>query len=142
MSMPLIWLHEEALRASHPVFKAAPADTRAVYVWDDGYFRQANYSLKRLIFIYEALCGLPINIAHGNTLDVLRQFSPSVLYIPATNNPMITEIMCRLNGITALAVIEDEPFTVISPPRDLRRFFHYWKKAEKSAFLHNGEADA
>lgn len=39
MTKSLIWLHEEALTANHPVFKAAPKDTSAIFVWDDNYLK-------------------------------------------------------------------------------------------------------
>jgi hypothetical protein len=142
MSTPLIWLHEEALRLSHPVFHSTPNGLRAIYIWDDAYFRQANYSLKRLIFIYETLCELPVDIIHGNTLDVVRELAPSTLYIPATNNPLIIHIMNSLEAIVPVTVVEDEAFVVIKKPGEFRRFFQYWNKAEKSAFLHNGGVNA
>lgn len=142
MNAPLIWLHEEALRLSHPAFKAAPNGTKAIYVWDDAYFRQANYSLKRLIFIYETLCELPVDIIRGNTLDVIHEFAPPTLYIPATNNPLILDIIASLEQTVSLKIVEDEAFVVIKKPSEFRRFFQYWNKAEKRAFLQNGGADA
>jgi hypothetical protein len=142
MNAPLIWVHEEALRLSHPVFKAVPNGTKAIYVWDDDYFRQANYSLKRLIFIYETLCELPVDIIHGNTLDVIRELAPPTLYIPATNNPLIVNIIASLEAIVPVKVVEDEAFAAIKKPSEFRRFFQYWNKAEKTAFLHNGGVNA
>jgi hypothetical protein len=142
MNVPLIWLHEEALRMTHPVFKAAPERTKAIYVWDDGYFRQANHSLKRLIFIYETLCELPVEGIRGNTLEVVRELAPSTLYLPATNNPLIAKIINDLKTTVPVQIIEDEAFVVIKNPIEFRRFFQYWHKAEKTAFLQNGKADA
>jgi hypothetical protein len=142
MSASLIWLHEEALRISHLVFKAAPRGTKAIYVWDDAYFREADYSLKRLVFIYETLCELPIEIIWGNTLEVLRELAPSNLYVPATNNPMIAEMIGDLKIFLPVEIIEDEDFVVIKNSIDFRRFFQYWKKAQKTAFLHNGGVNA
>jgi hypothetical protein len=141
MNAPLIWLHEEALRLSHPVFKAVPNGTKAIYVWDGAYFRQANYSLKRLIFIYETLCELPIDVIRGNTLDVICKLTESTLYIPASNNPLIAEIINDVKTNVPVQIIEDETFAFIKKPREFRRFFQYWNKAEKTAFLQNGEAD-
>ena len=138
MNAHLIWLHEEALRLSHPVFKAVPNGTKAIYVWDDVYFHESNYSLKRLIFIYETLCELPIDIIRGNTLDVIRELAPPTLYIPATNNPLIVNIIASLEPTISLKIVEDEAFVVIKKPSEFRRFFQYWNKAEKTAFLHNG----
>lgn len=142
MNSPLIWLHEEALRMTHPVFKAAPENTKAIYVWDDTYFRKANYTLKRLIFIYETLCELPVDIIHGNTFDMIRECAPSTLYIPATNNPLIAKIIHDLKSAVPVHIAQDEAFAAIKKSSEFRRFFQYWNKAEKTAFLQNGGADA
>ena len=142
MNVPLIWLHEEALRITHPVFKAAPKGTKAIYVWDDTYFRQANYSLKRLIFMYETLCELPVEIIRGNTLEVLRELKPFTLYVPETNNPLIVKIIHDLKSAMSVQLVEDEAFAIIKNQSDFRRFFQYWNKAEKTAFLHDGGLNA
>ncbi len=142
MNAPLIWLHEEALRISHPVFKAAPAGTRAIFAWDDAYFKSTGYTLKRLIFIYETLCELPIDIIYGNTLHVIRELAPPALFIPATNNPLIMEIVTSLKAVVPIDLIEDEAFAVIKKGAEFRRFFQYWNKAEKTVFLHSGGSDA
>jgi hypothetical protein len=142
MNVPLIWLHEEALRITHPVFKAAPNCTKAIYVWDDTYFRQANYSLKRLIFMYETLCELPVEIIRGNTLEVLRELKPSTLYVPETNNPLIVKIIHDLKSAMSVQLVEDEAFAIIKNQAGFRRFFQYWNKAEKTAFQHDGGVNA
>lgn len=142
MKQPLIVLHDEALRMTQPVFQAAPAEAKAIYVWDDTYFRNANYSLKRLVFIYETLCELPVDIIAGRTAEVVREFSPSALYVPATNNPLIAESMRDLVAIAPVHTIEDEAFVVFKKPVQFRRFFQYWNKAEKTAFLMDGGMNA
>ncbi len=138
MNAPLIWLHEEALRITHPVFKAAPAGAQAVFVWDDAYFRETNHSLKRLIFTYETLCELPIDILHGDTLDIVRTLAPSRIHMPATSNPLILKTMDGLRSAFSSETIEDETFALIKHPKDCLRFFPYWKKAEKNAFQRDG----
>lgn len=138
MSSPLIMLHPESLRKTHPVFKAAPPETAAIFVWDDAYWRAANYSLKRLIFVYETLCELPVEIVHGAIDDVIKAYEPSKLYVPATHNPLLLKVLTRLAELTPLQLVPDEPFVTIQHKGDLRRFFHYWNKAEKRAFLHDG----
>jgi len=142
MTKPLVWLHEEALRATHPVFNAAPDGTRAVFVWDDDYFRKLDYSLKRLIFIYETLCELPIEIIHGDTKSVIKEISPSGLYVPASNKPHVLALMNDLKSVADLKIIKDEDFVSIPTPADLKRFFKYWSMAETTAFLKNGGMDA
>ncbi|MBA4275005.1 MAG: hypothetical protein C0436_05060 [Alphaproteobacteria bacterium] len=138
MSTSLIWLHEESLRITHPVFEVAPLDTKAVFIWDDVYLTRANYSLKRLVFIYETLCELPLSIYHGDIVAVVQHLAPSTLYIPATNTPHIVATIDMLKQHADVQRVEDEAFTVIKKAADHRRFFQFWNKAEKTAFLHNG----
>jgi len=142
MNPALICLHEEALRMTHPVFNVAPTGTKAIYVWDDNYFRTTDYSLKRLIFIYETLCEMPVDIIRGDTISVIQEMAPSSLFVPATNNPFILSILGDIKSVTKVEIVEDEVFAIMKKPTEARRFFQYWSKVEKSAFQHNGGADA
>lgn len=142
MTEALIWLHEEALRVTHPIFKAAPQATKAIFVWDDKYLQALNYSLKRLVFVYESLCELPIDIIRGETVSVIKELSPAKLYVPFSNKPHIVSVIESLKLITTVEIIQDEEFAKIGDGADLKRFFKYWSQAEKTAFLKNGGRDA
>jgi len=135
---PLILLHEESLRITHPVFNAAPQGTRVIYVWDDAYFQRTAYSLKRLIFIYETLCGLELDILRGGVRSILQEINPSKVYIPFTNNPLLLEIIDSLSEIMSVQTIDDSAFVSIKKPIESKRFFQYWRQAEITAFLING----
>jgi hypothetical protein len=139
---PLILLHEESLRITHPVFNAAPQDTRVIYVWDDAYFQRTSYSLKRLIFIYETLCGLELDILRGDVRSILQEINPSKVYIPFTNNPLLLEIIDSLSEIMSVQTIDDSAFVSIKKPIESKRFFQYWRQAEITAFLINGGVNA
>ena len=138
MNLPLILLHEEALRMTHPVFSSAPDGTKAVFIWDHSYFRQMNYSLKRLVFIYETLCEMPIDILRGEPVNVVKELAPSCVYFPSSNNPLICSKMRELKRVTQVEVVEDSPFVKIKKSTDFMRFFQYWKKAERTALMKNG----
>jgi hypothetical protein len=142
MNKSLIILHEEALRSTHPVFTAAPKGTKAIYIWDDAYINQVNYSLKRLVFIYETLCELPIDIIHGDTISTIKELAPPSIYVPTSNNPYICSLINDLKLITEVNVINEEEFAHIKKPISFKRFFQYWNQAEKTAFLNNGGLDA
>ena len=142
MNQPLIWLHEEALRTSHPVFKAALQGTRAIFVWDDDYLQKLSYSLKRLVFVYETLCELPVDIIRGYTVSVIKELAPSQLYIPESHKPHIVPMINRLKLITTVEIIKDEKLVQIPDTTDFKRFFKYWSLAEKTASLRNGGIDA
>ena len=66
----LVWLHEEALRADHPVFAAVPGAT-ALFCWDVDYMAAADIGLRRQIFIYESLLELDVTIIRGAASQVL-----------------------------------------------------------------------
>ena len=142
MNEPLIWLHEEALRATHPVFTAAPQGTRAVFIWDDRYLQQLDYSLKRLIFIYETLCELPVDIIRGDTIAVLKELSPSLIFAPASRKTHLVTLSDHVRLVTQLEIIEDDMFVSIPEKTDFKRFFKYWNLAQKTALQKNGGLDA
>ena len=138
----LIWLHDEALRADHPVFASAP-DARAVFVWDDALFTDMEYGFKKLVFIYEALTELPVDIIKGSTVSVLRDLaSGEEIHTPTTSNPHLAKIMVDLGRDHTVTKVADDPFVRLNATPDLKRFFRYWNKAKKSAMQsHGGMAD-
>lgn len=142
MNTPLIWIHEQSLRITHPVFSHAPIGTKAVFIWDDHYFHQLNYSLKRLVFIYETLCEMPVQIIHGDTVTIIRDMMPSALYVAASNKPSIISLFNELQKIASVQIIADEDFVLIEKSNDFKRFFPYWNLASKTALKNNGGIDA
>jgi hypothetical protein len=142
MSNGLIWLHEDALNAFHPVFKAAPACANSVYIWDDDYLKHMNYSFKRLVFIYETLCELPVTIIQGNTLEFLCNNAETTMYIPVTPNPYINMIIQKLTAYKKIVMVESDPLVLVDTKKEFRRFFQYWKKAQSTAFVYNGGMNA
>lgn len=138
----LIWLHDEALRADHPVFAAAP-QARAVFIWDDALFQKMDYGFKKLVFIYEALTELPVDIIAGPTLDVLRDLAEGDdIFTPQSSNPHLVSIMAELSRDHSLHKVADDAFVRLNAKPDLKRFFRYWNKARKSAMQpHGGMAD-
>jgi hypothetical protein len=142
MSKSLIWLHEDALRLSHPVFTHAPADSEIIFIWDDSYLQEANYSLKRLVFLYETLYELPLVILRGQTFAILSGHAATQLYIPASANPWIN-LVCKQLAITKeVTRVNDESFVRLQSKTDFRRFHQYWNKVEMLALTPNGGAHA
>lgn len=142
MADPIIWLHEDALRHTHPVFARAPSNARCLHIWDDTYLKNAGYSFKRLVFLYETLGELPVEIIHGGTIEILRTMAATELYVPASLNPWVHTVISALSAEKKIVMVADEPFVTIQKPKDAKRFFQYWGQAEKTAFLPNGGTDA
>lgn len=139
----LIWLHEDALRATHPLFDDAP-DAPACFIWDDAYMSAMGYGLKRRVFIYESLLDLPVEIYQGDTQATLRallaEYDADCLVTGKTPNPRLKDICTNLRADFAVRPIADTAFVQMDAPPDLRRFFKYWNKAKKKAFMPDGRA--
>ena len=140
----LVWLHEEALRADHPVFAAVPA-AKALFCWDIDYMAAADIGLRRQIFIYESLLDLDVKIIRGAASKVLPLVAQRVqatrLCVPDTPNPLIRQelsnVKAALTGIT-VELVSDRPFVQLATKPDLSRFFRYWNKARKQALRRGG----
>ena len=140
----LVWLHEEALRADHPVFAAVPG-AKALFCWDIDYMAAADIGLRRQIFIYESLLDLDVTIIRGAASKVLPLVAQRVqatrLCVPDTPNPLIrkelTNVKAALAGI-AVELVSDRPFVQLAAKPDLGRFFRYWNKARKQALRRGG----
>lgn len=139
VSRAMVWVHEDALRQDHPVFAAAGRDAECVFVWDDAYFQSQNYSLKRLVFIYECLMDLNVTLYQGEASDVLSQISVDFrIYTARSHNPYIRDTLRALPHDVDIRVIEETPLTEIAANADMGRFFRYWNRARKSALSING----
>lgn len=137
----LIWLHEDALRAEHPVFDAAGADSLVVFIWDDAYLQQMDYGFKRLVFIYETLVELPLTILRGNQFECLARLAGEAdgrILVPATPNPRLQQTIEGLRRGFEVEVVEDTAFAPLTQEVELKRFFRYWNKARKVAMSPSG----
>ena len=138
----IIWLHDKALNLNQLEALGASAQQPALFIWDDDYFRSRAYALKRLVFIYETLCALPVEIVQGDTMAVMQQRAPTAIKTFFTADSHIRAITERLGQAHRVQVIRPEPFVRIAEDHQFRRFFKYWNKARQTAFLANGGADA
>jgi deoxyribodipyrimidine photolyase len=138
----LIWMHEDMLRADHPVFAATQGAAQAVFLWDDAYLDAMHYGLKRRMFIYETLCALPVEIYRGDSatglLHLAEAAGSETIYSGATPNPALQAIAAKLEEKISVQWVADDAFVHLSAAPDLQRFFRYWNKARKTAFRVNG----
>ena len=140
----LIWLHEDCLRATHPLFNIANTQAEACFIWDDAYFAAMHYGLKRRVFIYETLLELPVDIVPARLVDgllaVARQSGATRIVTGKTANPLLRAACDELRGEIPVTAIADRPFVQIDAQPELKRFFKYWNKAKKNAFKIDGRA--
>jgi hypothetical protein len=135
----IIWMHDGALRADHPMFKENP-DSKAIFIWDDAYFKSAEIGFKQQVFIYEALTHLPVEIIKGDTLSILKEMAGAdgQIITAATSAVELNRMMAMLNQTHTVRAVADEVFAHLKSSPDLRRFFRYWNKAKSSAMDYNG----
>ena len=145
----LVWLHEGALRRTHPVFSAAANTAPAVFIWDDERLSASYAGLKRRLFIYETLAELAGDMAleiHAGKAEALlprlaEAKGASRILMPASPDPaMLASFGAVRQAAPGLdfTLIEDTPFVTLAKPPDLGRFFRYWNKAKKGAMRPHG----
>ena len=125
--MQLLYIHDKGLGDNQPVFSRMAPNSRALFIWDDAYFKKRNYSLKRLVFIYETLTTMPVEIVNGKTLDIVKEIAPKKVITPYTSD---LELRRLIRGISVEFVHIDDNFS-------FTRFFKYWNKTKKTAFQVN-----
>ena len=135
----IVLLHEKSLRIPNTVIERLTGDTKVIYVWDDEYYKNRGYSLKRLVFIYESLCMLPVQILRGNTADILNSFNPKGVLIPFTADTGLTRMSEKLSRRFNVEIIKDDLFCEVNFDFETKRFFKYWKRAEKTVFFKDGK---
>ncbi len=125
--MKLAWLHPDCLNAVW-----LQPGHRAVYVFDDAQIEAAGWGLKRIMFLYETLLGLPVEIHRGPTVDTLISLAgPSGRIVTvATPDPWLCSRIIELRQSIPVDLKPAPVFVELEEPVDLRRFSRYWAKAE------------
>ena len=140
MTHDIIWLHDKALHAT-PLIQPNEC-SKSYYIWDEQYFRRRAYTLKRLVFIYETLCEMPVEVIKGNTIDVMNSLKPTRIKTWHTADTVVKDLIRQLSNHHTVDVLKPQPFVDVSETEDFKRFFKYWNKAKKTAFIKDGGFDA
>ena len=145
----LVWLHEGALRLTHPVFAAGGPDAATIFIWDRDRLAASHVGIKRQLFIYETLA----EISESRSLEIYKGLAEEVLprlaaqagagrvLVPSSPDPALrAEISAIRRAVPDLEIVEIEetPFVTLANTPDLGRFFRYWNKARKSALRPQG----
>ncbi|MCU0227155.1 MAG: hypothetical protein MUF01_05910 [Bryobacterales bacterium] len=138
----LVWIHEDSLSPYDPALAAHPG-ARAVFVWDDESVEAEAYSLKRIVFQYECLLEMPVEIHRGPTVETLLRLAageePAAplatgLAVTWSVNPGFAQRLQLLEARLPVTVYAPAPFVPAQLDADLRRFARFWKRAEPHAF--------
>ena len=145
----LVWLHEGALRLTHPVFAASGPDAATIFIWDRDRLAASHVGIKRQLFIYETLAEMSesrsLDIHEGRAEEVLPRLAAQAgagrVLVPSSPDPALrAEIGAIRHAAPDLEIVEIEetPFVTLANTPDLGRFFRYWNKARKSALRPQG----
>lgn len=145
----LVWLHEGALRLTHPVFAAGGPDAATIFIWDRDRLAASHVGIKRQLFIYETLAEMSesrsLDIHEGRAEEVLPRLAAQAgagrVLVPSSPDPALrAEIGAIRRAAPDLEIVEIEetPFVTLAKTTDLGRFFRYWNKARKSALRPQG----
>ena len=145
----LVWLHEGALRLTHPVFAAGGPDAATIFIWDRDRLAASHVGIKRQLFIYETLAEMSetrsLDIHEGRAEEVLPRLAAQTgagrVLVPSSPDPALrAEIGAIRRAAPDLEIVEIEetPFVTLAKTTDLGRFFRYWNKAKKSALRPQG----
>ena len=127
----VIWVHADALSATHRVFGEAPEDVRAVFVWDADELARRDWSLKRCVFVLECLAEMDVELLEGEPAAVLDGLQAERIYAATSPDPYIRGVLDALD--TPVTRVAETRFADVPDGADLKRFFRYWNKAKKTA---------
>ena len=130
---PILWIHGDCLRPTNPALLAHP-DAPAIFVWDDALLQQYHISLKRIVFMYEALLELPVTIYRGDVVAQITQFAQlpqaDTIVTTAPPAPRFKTICSQLRRDYTLQVLAEPVFVDIPTNTDTKRFSRYWQVAK------------
>ena len=138
-SPTLVWVHGDSLSPTNPALLTYP-DAPAVWVWDEELLNQWQISRKRIVFIYECLLELPVEIHRGNVMEKLTQlmqeYGAQKLVTTQSPSPRFQHICQELSRQFTLEILAIPPLIPPQKYLDLKRFSRYWKVAEKHIYPH------
>lgn len=109
-------------------------DDHAVFIFDDAYLTASGWGLKRILFVYETLIELPVEIHRGPTLLTLTALIASSgatgVVIPDSPDPWLRNCIVLLRHLTTIDIVPTPAFVELTGKIDLKRFSRYWAKAE------------
>ncbi|MCS6782569.1 MAG: hypothetical protein RMI89_07130 [Gloeomargarita sp. SKYBB_i_bin120] len=134
MPTPIVWVHGDSLSPTNPALAAYP-NAPAVWVWDDELLREWRISRKRIVFIYECLLELPVEIRRGHVVAEICAFAQEKgaqkVVTTSSPSPRFKQCCRELAQMLEVEVLSAPVLVPCTPDMDLQRFSRYWKVAEK-----------
>ncbi|MCS7030118.1 MAG: hypothetical protein NZL92_01110 [Gloeomargarita sp. SKYG116] len=134
MPTSIVWVHGDSLSPTNPALATYPS-APAVWVWDDELLRAWRISRKRIVFIYECLLELPVEIRRGDVVTEIRAFAQEKgaqkVVTTSSPSPRFQRFCRELAQTLEVEVLPVPALVPVTPGMDLQRFSRYWKVAEK-----------
>jgi len=129
----LIWLPPTQLNVNHAVYDTVDDRVATLFIWDDDYFKNMGFSIKRLYFIWECLQDFKkqnLMVIKGETNHVLTS-----IYEKTPHIKIVTPDDKRLDysNWDFIKRIPQSQFFIYQGKMPFG-FFKFWKQAEKTLY--------
>ena len=143
MSKQIVWIHGDALSPTNPALLAND-DAPAIFVWDEDLIAAYNLSLKRMVFMYECLLEMDVEIRRGSVAEEILIFAlehdADEIATVETPAPQFGRIALALTRAgKKVTVFRPKPFINTDKTFDLKRFSRFWRKAKPFARHHSSQ---
>ena len=105
-------------------------DYESIHICDNDYYKKSNYSFQRLVFIYETLCVLEIDVVRKNIISTLQSININNLVVSFSVDIEITKICTLLAKEIYVEFVYDDKFVNIKERTKFNKFLKYWSYAE------------
>ena len=128
---PIIWVHGDNLHQQSSAFRRYP-NAPAIFVFDQPTLNLYDLSLKRVMFLYESLLELPVEIRIGRTVaDVLtfaREHQADGIITMTSEAVGFRRRVQKLRAHLPVQVLSDRAIVDDEQAYDLRRFMRFWNQ--------------
>lgn len=136
LKKPIIWVHGDNLNQQARAFTLYP-NVPAVFVFDRPTLKLYDLSLKRVMFLYESLIELPVEIHMGQTVEeVLAQAQRHHADGIVTMSSEAVGFRRRVQQLRAhmtVQVLDERAIVEDDQAYDLRRFMRFWNQVRSQA---------
>lgn len=121
----IVLLDENHLNSQHLLSKEIKADA-FIFLWDKNYFNTKNFSSKKLVFIYEALCSIDVDIYAASFTELTQHNAnePCCYYAANPQHPLFSSSLIPIEKIDSTTLLQPvEKF--------YKKFFPFYKAVKK-----------
>lgn len=133
---PIIWVHGDNLHQQSRAFGLYPT-APSLFVFDQPTLKLYDLSLKRVVFLYESLLELPVEIHLGQTVaEVLafaKEHQADGIVTMMSESVGFHRRVQQLRAHLPVQVLSDRAIVDDEQAYDLRRFMRFWNQVRETA---------